>query len=47
MLWGSYWHTVGLKNLEISGTYRYDITYDAGEGTIPAENPTSYVKLAA
>lgn len=47
MLWGSYWHTVGLKNLEISGTYRYDITYDAGEGTIPAENPTSYVKPAA
>ena len=41
-LWGNYWHTVGLKTLDIAGTYRCGLTYETGAGTAAA-NPTSYV----
>lgn len=40
-LWGDYWTSVLIKNISVSGVYRYDIEYHAGEGT-NGSNPASY-----
>lgn len=41
-MYGDYWHSVGLKEMLISGAYRFGISYEYNGGEEGTPNPTSY-----